>query len=118
MTSPAPRSATGPFRGPSRPAPFRPVPAHDASLLRLLFRGARFPDTEWWSHGAHLSAVSERGLERELSLFMNVQVFGEPLRGEVAPVATVAIRDVRSGERWIRSVRGAMGSSRACRFSS
>src|ERR1043166_4110656 len=115
MTAPERHATPGRSARTSRPPPFRPVPAHDASLLRLLFRGARFPDTEWWSHGAHVRVISERGRERELSLFMNVQLFGEPLRGEVAPVATVAIRDVRTGERWIRSARGAMGSSRACR---
>jgi hypothetical protein len=99
-----------------RTAPFRPLPDHDASLLRLFFRGVRFPDTEWWSHAAYVVAESSDGERRELSLFANVQLLGEPFRGEIAPAAVFAVRDVQAGDVLRARSRGTMGSSRACRY--
>jgi hypothetical protein len=97
--------------------PFRPIPEHDGSLLRLLFRGARFPDTERWSHGIHLHVRGRDGSARELSVMTNVQLFAEPLGGEAAPAAVLAIRDVDDGRRWIARSRGFLSSSPACRYS-
>lgn len=94
------------------------MPDHDASMIRTLFRGARFPDVEWWWNTAYVECQDERGRRRALSIITNVLLSGEPLRGEGQPSAVVAIRDVSSGEAWIRTARGVLSNGRACRFSS
>jgi hypothetical protein len=96
--------------------PGRAVPEHDASVMRMLFRGARFPDTEWWWNTIHVEVADESGHRRNLSIITNVQLMGEPLRGELRPAAVVAIRDVFTGERWVRTSRGVLSNDEACRY--
>ncbi|HVU05074.1 MAG TPA: hypothetical protein VHE30_25165 [Polyangiaceae bacterium] len=85
-------------------------------MIRTLFRGARFPDSEWWWHSVFVEAVDDAGRTRPFSIVTNVQLTGAPLSGECRPAAVVAIRDLERRETTVRFARGTLENGRAAGF--